>query len=209
MLENREDILTDSRGGNHEIFKSIGVRMRDGLTTLRSLLDDIAATIRQVELNRSFFKITDTELSNRQTFVSESRHDLEDIERRMTDQTTNQKMQFSVSAFQPIGIPGRELGSGAPSGADQLQLQMYQQEKIDRIADTVRMQKTIGNEIIHAIDEQHQMIIELDAGIDTADAAMKQVTQRITQLIASQGKVPTYIVAVLAVILIFMLWWVA
>jgi hypothetical protein len=117
-------------------------------------------------------------------------------------------MQFSVSAFQPVGTSGREWGPGAPSGAGQVQLQLYQQEQIDRIADTVHVQKALGNEIVHAMDERHQMIIELDAGIDTADAAMKQVTQRITQLIASEGKVPTYLGAILALILILMLWWV-
>jgi syntaxin 6 len=205
MLGNREDILTDSRGGNPEIFKSIGDRMRDGLQTIRGLLDDITATIRQIESNRSFFKITDSELQTRKTFVAESQHELEDIERRTSDQSANQKMQFSVSAFQPVVGSTRELGSGP----GQIQLQVYQEEQIDRIADTVRMQKMIGHEIIHAIDEQHQMIIEIDAGVDTAEAAMKQVTQRITQLIASEGKVPTYLVAVLALVLVLMLWWVA
>jgi hypothetical protein len=34
MLENRKDILTDSRGGNPEIFKSIGDRMREQLNTV-------------------------------------------------------------------------------------------------------------------------------------------------------------------------------
>jgi hypothetical protein len=209
MLDNREDILTDSRGGNREIFKSIGGRMRDGLNTVRNLLQDIAATIRQVKSNRSFFKVTDGELLNREKFVLESQQELEDIERRMADQTNNQKMPFSVSAFQTTEISDREPGSGTFSGAGQVRLQVYQEEQIQRITDTVRLQKTIGNEIIHAIDEQHQMIIELDAGIDTADGAMKQVKQRITQLIASEGKFPTYLVAVLSLILILMLWWVA
>jgi very-short-patch-repair endonuclease len=96
-----------------------------------------------------------------------------------------------------------------PTGGDQAHLQIYQEEQIDKIAETVRLQKAIGNQIIREIDEQHKMIIELDEGIEDAHTAMKQVTQRITRLIDTEGRVPTYLVALLSVILIFMLWWVA
>jgi len=206
QLQNRDDILTDSRGGNHEVFKSLAAQMRDGIRTVRNILEDLSGAISQVQSNRAYFKISDAELCNRERFLADSREQVDDIEKRMADQTASQKLQFSVSAFQPVspvGIPSRELGPG------QMQLQLYQEEQIEKIADTVRVQKQLGREIGHAIDEQRDMIVAIDAGINTADAAMKQVTQRITQLIENEGKVPTYLVAVLSVILILMLWWVA
>jgi hypothetical protein len=206
LLGNRDDMLTDSRGGNPEIFKAIAVKMVDGIRTVRSLLQDLSATFEQIRANRSDFKISDSELAARESFVNGSRQEVDEIEKRMKSQTSNQKHQFNASAFQPIapvGIPAGDPGLG------HVQLQMHQEEQIDLIADSVKQQKQIGKMIVQEFDEQHQLILEIDAGIDDATSAMRKVTRQITDLIDNEGRAPTYLVAVLSVVLILMLWWVA
>jgi hypothetical protein len=119
----------------------------------------------------------------------------------MIVQTSNHKVHLSASAFEPLPVK--------PTGGAHAQLQVYQKQQVDSITETVRLQRVIGNQIIQEIDEQHKMIIEIDEGIEDAHTAMKQVTRLITRLIESEGKVPTYVVAVLSAILVLMLWWVA
>jgi hypothetical protein len=206
LLDNRDDMLTDTRGGNPEIFKAIGIRMVDGVRTVRSLLQDISATFEQIRANRSSFRISESELAARETFVNESSCEIDEIEKRMNSQTSNQKHHFNASAFQPIapvGVPASDSGLG------HVQLQVHQEEQIDLIADTVKHQKQIGKMIVQEFDEQHELILEIDAGIDDATSAMRKVTRQITDLIDNEGRAPTYLVAVLSVVLILMLWWVA
>jgi chromosome segregation ATPase len=201
LLDNRADILSDARGGNPEIFSAIGVRMSDQLQTIRSLLRDIAATIDQVHANRTQFRVSDSELATRQNFVVQSKREIDEIESQMQAQTASQKHHFH--SFTPVAPP-------APfDGPSQAQLQIYQEEQIDRIAETVQIQKHIGKEIVREFDEQHELMLRLDEDMESATSAMRKVTQQITQLIDNEGRAPTYIVAVLSIVLIFMLWWVA
>jgi hypothetical protein len=203
LLDNRADMLSDPRGGNPEIFKSIGARMADQLHTLRSLVRDIVATVEQIHANRAQFRVSDAELAARQNFVVQSKREIDEIEHEMQAQTANQKHHRHASAFPPVA-------PAAPAdGPAQAQLQVYQEEQIDKIAETVQIQKQIGKEIVREFDEQHQLILQLDDDMETATSAMQKVTQQITQLIDNEGRAPTYLVAVLSVVLIFMLWWVA
>jgi hypothetical protein len=122
----------------------------------------------------------------------------------MNSQSLNQKHQFNSSAFQPITSPLPGESEHSP-----LQLQVYQEEQIDQIANTLQIEKQIGIVIINEINEQHQIILEIDEGIDNVTTAMRKVTQQITKLIDNEGRAPTYLVAVLSIVLILMLWWVA
>jgi hypothetical protein len=169
----------------------------------------MTATVHQVRANPSRFRIPEVEIARREQFLAESFKDVDEIEMQMNGQTSNQRMQFHVSSFQPIApVPvasTRDLGGPV----NELQLEAHQEEQIDRIAESVRVQKHIGKQIVTTLDEQHEMIIELEAGVDNAQTAMKKVTQQIVQLIDNEGRVPTYLVAILSVVLILMLWWVA
>ena len=69
----------------------------------------------------------------------------------------------------------------------------------------MQLSKMIKNEI----EEQNQLILDLDENIDNAHTAMRKVTDQITQLIDNEGKTPTYLVAVLSLVLILMLFIVA
>jgi hypothetical protein len=148
LLDNRSDILTDHRGGNPEIFESIGAKMGDGIRTVRGLLRDIAGTVEQVRLNRVNFQIAESELARRDSFVRDAKGEIDEIENQMNSQILSQKHQFQVSAFQPINPPIPE-----EPAQSHLQLQGYQEDQIDQIADTVKIQKQIGKEIIREINE--------------------------------------------------------
>lgn len=207
MLDNREDMLNDPRGGNIEIFKSIGGKMTSSIQTLRGLLNDITATIAQVRANPNSFKISETEMSHRESFVKRVHEEIADIEAQMNIQSSNQRSLCHVSPFQPVSpvsTPAHEI----PYGQSQ-QLMAHQEEVVDQIAETVRMQSQIGKEIINAMNEEKDLILELGENIDTANDAMKEVTKRITALIENEGRTATYTVAVLSIVLIIMLFWVA
>jgi hypothetical protein len=206
MLDNRTDILNDPRGGNPEIFRTIGSEMSNAILALRDQLKEIGATVRIVRANPARFSLSETQVKEREQFLSSTLREIDEIELQMNGQTSNQRSQFHVSSFEPIS-PIPASGSRAP--VHELVLAPHQEEQLDMIAENVRIQKHIGTEISNTLDEQREMIIELETGIDDAHTAMTKVTQQITQLIDHEGRVPTYLVALLSVVLILMLWWVA
>ena len=92
---------------------------------------------------------------------------------------------------------------------NQAQLFAHQEEQIDLIGDQVKMQKQIGLQIIDTIRDEGQQLLEFEHDITTANDAMTAVTKQIVTLIENEGKTPTYLVAILSVILVLMLFWVA
>jgi hypothetical protein len=204
MKDDRDDMLNDPRGGNPTIFDAVGVKMGELVTTLRGLLKDMAATVRQVRENRGNFNITDMELSARESFVEEAHRQVSDFENQMHTQSSNQRLQMKTTS-----LGSGELFDRQPGQFQETTYAPHQEEQLQRIHETVKMQRHIGEEIIHAIDEQRDMIVELDEDVNQAGAQMKKVTRQITQIIEAEGKAPTYIVAVLSLVLIVMLFWVA
>ena len=68
-----------------------------------------------------------------------------------------------------------------------------------------KTQYQLARQISNELDDQKQIIIELDEGIDSASDAMKSVTDQIKKVIENEGKLPTGIAFVLALILIILL----
>jgi hypothetical protein len=58
LLANRDDILTDPRGSNPEVFRSVGKGISNLIQTIRSRLRDISATVWQIGSNHKQFRIT-------------------------------------------------------------------------------------------------------------------------------------------------------
>ena len=203
-LADRDDMLNDPRGGNHEIFKAIGMKITDSLATVRGLLHDMSATIDQVRANPGQFKISDGEIANREHFIEQSLQELNVIENQLTVQSSNQRSLFHASPFQPVAPVA--ANSAEPT---QAQLFAHQEEQINAIGDQVEQQKLIGMEIINAINDDQRRLAEMDEQITSANEAMKSVTRRIMTLIENEGKTPTYLVAILSVVLVLMLFWVA
>lgn len=207
MLGDREDMLHDPRGINPEVFKNVGLNMQKQIHESRSLLQDIKDSIVAVRSNPSRFQISEVELNNRESFYGISMNTLNDIEAQMNTQTSNQKIQFS---FQPVPenspISGDNFNLPPPS---QYQMQQSRQEQIEQLAVAVDEQMELSKMINQTIDEHNKIIIDLDENIDNATTAMKKVTAQINQLIENEGKTPTYLVAVLSLVLIIMLFIVA
>ena len=205
-LNDREDMLNDPRGGNHEIFRAIGMKMTDSLAMVRGLLRDLSASISQVRANPEQFRISASEIANREQFIRESLQELQDIENQMNVQSSNQRNLFHASPFQPVAPVAASNDSRPPP---QTQLLAHQEEQIELIGDQVKMQKQMGLQIINAMKEDHERLVDLEQGIDLANSQMKTLTNQIVQLIENEGKIPTYLVAILSVVLILMLFWVA
>ena len=203
-LNDRDDMLHDPRGGNHEIFKAIGMRMTDDLATIRGLLKDMSAAVNQVRSNPAQFKISEAEIANRERFIQQSLQELADIENQLNVQSSNQRSLFHASPFQPVA----PVAATGPEPT-QAQLFAHQEEQIDLIGDQVKMQKQIGLQIIDTIRDEGQQLLEFEHDITTANDAMTAVTKQIVTLIENEGKTPTYLVAILSVILVLMLFWVA
>lgn len=215
MLSDREDMLNDSRGVNPDIFRTVGNNMQKEIQQARNLLQDINDSINVVRTNPSRFRITETELNNRESFYNDTIQQINDIENRMNTQTSNQRIQFT---FQPVpqdtSLPQNDYNPNSNynhnnGSSPQYQFQQHQEEQIDQLSVAIDKQMQLSKIIKNEIEEQNQLILDLDENIDNAHTAMRKVTDQITQLIENEGKTPTYLVAILSLILIFMLFIVA
>ena len=216
MLSDREDMLHDSRGVNPEVFRTVGMNMSREIQQARNLLKDIKESNDIVRNDLSRFQITETELNNRDSFYNSTMQELDDIEAKMNTQTSNQKIQFT---FQPVPQdtftqndynPSTNYNNNNSSGSpSQYQYQQHQEEQINQLSVAIDTQMQLSKMIRDEIKEQNQLILDLDENIDNAHTAMKKVTDQIKHLIDNEGKTPTYLVAILSLILIFMLFIVA
>ncbi|KAH0785885.1 hypothetical protein GPJ56_010285 [Histomonas meleagridis] len=186
MLNNREDMLNDSRGVNVEIFKTLGVKMMNDINTIRGFLKDIEESIQQVRQNPEIFQLSENELSLRDSFVQQSTINLNDIEQNMKAQSSNQRIQFHRPSFHEDPLFPQETND------PQTQLQLHQEERIEAIGHSVGLQMQIGKEIIQEIDDQRQLILDLEDGVDNAQTAMRKVTRQITEIIDNEGRGPTF-----------------
>lgn len=214
MLSDREDMLHDSRGVNPDVFRTVGNNMQKEIQQTRNLLQDINDSIKVVRTNPSRYQITEAELNNRESFYNNTIQELNDIENKMNTQTSNQRVQFT---FQPVpqdtSLPTNNYNPSSNYNsngqAPQYQFQQHQEEQIDQLSVAIDQQMQLSKIIKDEIEEQNRLILDLDENIDNAHTAMKKVTNQITQLIENEGKTPTYLVAILSLVLIFMLFIVA
>ena len=66
----------------------------------------------------------------------------------------------------------------------------------------------IGSQIKDELESQKLLIEDLDQGVQNATEAMKKVTDQIKDIINSEGKTPTMLVAILSVVFIILLFFV-
>lgn len=200
IINNRRDMLSDPRGVNVDIFNTLGVKMLNEINDVRTSLKDISESIEQVRNNPELFHISDFELSNRDKFVQNVHNDLDKMEEEMKFQSSNQKVQPNKRSEGGVSMNS--------SGFDhQDQMQMHQ-ERLDVIGKNIDMQLQLTKEIKNEMDEQNQIILDLEDGVDNASTAMKKVTQQITQLIENEGKLPTMLVFGLSLLLILMIFFI-
>lgn len=199
-LSNRNDMINDPRGNNVDIFQSCGTKMNDDIISVRNFLNDIRESITQVRKSPDRFKISEAELAARESFVQQTELELNQIETEMQAQSVNQRMQFRSAAYQPAPPP--KFSNFEP---DQFQLQAHQEEQIDQIAETVKMEMQLGIEIRNEIEDQQKMLLDIDEGIENTKDAMQQVTNQIKKLIDEEGKMPTMTVVILSIVLIFLI----
>ena len=203
MLNNREDMINDTRGVNVEIFKTLGVKMMNDISTIRGFLKDIQESIDQVRNNPDLFHLSESDLSVRDSFVRQSLSDINDIEQSMKSQSCNQRIQFHRPSFHEEAHSPHDESLSGPS-----QLQLHQEERIEAIGHSVGVQMQLGKEIIEEMDAQRQLILDLEEGVDNAQTAMQKVTRQITQLIDNEGRAPTFAVFGLSIALILIIFFV-
>jgi type I site-specific restriction endonuclease len=191
-------MIHDSRGINIEVFRSLGIQLSNEILNVRGLLRNIEESISRVRSNAERFQISQTELSKRVAFTEEIARGLLDIEEKMKGQSINQKVAFYPEKPQAQPAADRIL--------DQDQLLAERSEQIQEIEVAIQSELLIAREIRDELDDQAQMLIALDRDVDTAATAMRQVAQRIKAIINHEGAVPTAVVAVLAIVLIVLLY---
>lgn len=211
LVDTRNDMIHDPRGVNFDVFKNLGVQSTNEINSVLGLLKDTEETIEHVRANPSNFpQVIGTELQNRANFCNETREKIKKLEETIKEQSTqiSQSVQyikkisstdpndFEALNSEPNDINGNELASTFLEQHD---------EEINHIDEMAKTQYQLARQISNELDEQQQIIIELDEGIDSASDAMKSVTDQIKKVIENEGKLPTGIAFVLAIILILLL----
>ena len=198
LLDTRTDMLNDPRGINVEVFQTLGIQLANEVQKVKGLVRDIEDSIDQINANRSNFQISDVELSSRVQFIKQTVSDLSEIEERMKQQSMNERV-----AFHPVNT--QDSHDESERVPRQEQLLVDRQEQIELIEQNVNAQLHYAKAIDRELEEQQEIMLTLDGNIDNAHEAMKDVTQRIKTLIENEGTVPTTIVVILAIVLIFLL----
>ena len=202
-LNNREDMLNDNRGINIEIFHSLGIQMTNDISKLKISLKDIEESIQVVRNRREDFEISDISLNSRDLYIKKTFEQILNIENEINRQNYNFNINKKPQQFT------KKSNFQDNSSGDQNLLLAQHEDQINNIADTVYLQMEISKQIVNEFKDQEQIIISIDKDVDTVESAMKKVTNQIKGIIENEGKLPTFTVAILSIILILLLFWVA
>lgn len=210
LVDTRNDMIHDPRGINFDVFKNLGIQATNEINSVYSLISDTEESIEHVKANPSNFpQVSETELQNRSNFCQEIREEIKKYEEQIKEQSSHvsQSAQY-IKQISSVASNGFENLGTLPNDNDNDQnLAFIEQhdEQINQIDEMAKTQYQLARQISNELDDQKQIIIELDEGIDSASDAMKSVTDQIKKVIENEGKLPTGIAFVLALILIILL----
>ena len=204
LLSNREDMLNDNRGINVEIFNSLGIQMSNDITKLRVSLKDISDSIAVVRNRMEDFDISEVTLNQRDVDIKRIVDQVNNIESEILKQSSRLSMSYRHTSF----TNNSTFNQTEPSNNQHSMLQVNRDQQINYIAETAQMSLQISREIMNEFDDQHKLILTIDNDMVNVQDAMKKVTNQIKGIIENEGKMPTYTVAILSIVLILLLFWV-
>ena len=207
LLLDREDMLNDPRGGNVEIFNSLGVQISNDAASARSILKDIQDSILAVRGGRCDLNIPEPVLHQRESYVSSTLNQISKIENEVSVQNSRASTIRKANVFPNQNYSN--AGEGFDRVGDENQLvSISKQERLLQLEKDAQMGVQISTQIINELQSQKTLIEDLDNGVTNATEAMEKVTARIKDLIESEGKTPTLLVAGLSVAFIILLFFV-
>lgn len=210
LVDTRNDMIHNPRGINIEVFKNLGIQVTNEINSVTGLINDTEESIEHVKANpNNFPQVSKTEIQNRSKFCQEMREEIKKYEEIIKDQSSriNQTAQYikKISSAASNGFNNFDAASNDNNNNQNLSFLEQHDEQINQIDEMAKTQYQLAKEISHELDEHQQIIIELDEGIGSASDAMKSVTDQIKKIIEEEGKLPTGIAFVLAIILIILL----
>lgn len=198
-LANREDMLNDRRGGNIDIFNTLGIQMLNDTQYLRTSLGDISESIEVVKHNMSDYNIPESTIIQREQYVRSNLAEIKRIEESIQAQNNRISTIHKSTAFSgPQSFINNNNNQQSLS-------QLVKEEELENLHYTASMQKVIANQIKDELNDQQNLILALDNDVTNADEAMKRVTNQIKRLMEIEGKTPTMLVAILSVVFIILL----
>ena len=207
LLLDREDMLNDPRGGNIEIFNSLGVQISNDAASARSILQDIQESIAAVRGGRCDLNISEPVLQQRELYVSSTLNQISKIETEVTVQNSKASQIRKSNVFSTSNFSNNNESFGQIGDENQL-VSISKQERLLQLEKDAQMGVQISTQIVNELQSQKTLIEDLDQGVTNATEAMEKVTNRIKDLIESEGKTPTLLVAGLSVAFIILLFFV-
>ena len=206
-LQNREDMLNDPRGGNVEIFSSLGFQISNDAQNAKSILKDIQDSITAVRCGRCGFAIPEQTLQQREYYVKITLEQIMKIENELAMQNSRAPTMRKSTSF-PVPNSTDSNDGFAPIAGDNQLMSISREEQLIQLEQDAQMGVQISSEIINELRSQKSLIEDLDQGVSNATEAMEKVTEQIKDLINSEGKTPTLLVAGLSVAFIILLFFV-
>lgn len=202
LIETRDDMLNDTRGINLIVFKDLGYKTSLHIKNVISLINDINETIKKIQQNPERFNISSEELSNRINWIQKITQEINQLSEKLEVQSNDKRVIFVPAKIQDdredtVFLPIRE--------SNQATMYETQEEQIDQIEETVKMQKNLAKEISSELDDQQEILLNLDNGIDDVNMAMKSVTNQIKRLIDEEGKTPVMLICILSIVLVVLI----
>ena len=209
-LQNREDMLNDSRGGNSDIFSSMGIQILNDAQNARLILNDIQESIDAVRNRTCDVILPEQTLQQRENYVRMTEDQITRIEREVASQNAKfSNIKTNKAKYAQFNSSSSNSNSNNPLANEESQLMsMSKTERLLQLERDVEMGVRISSEIKSELQSQQSLIKDLDEGVTNATEAMEKVTQRIKALIEAEGKTPTLLVAGLSVLFVILLFFV-
>ena len=205
-LQNREDMINDPRGGNIEIFSGLEVQILNDAQKARSILHDIIESIKAVRNKTCNIQISETALQQRENYVRYTQDQIAQIEKQIEFQNSRSNSMQKSPIFSTAATNRND--SFNPIGNENQLVSLSKNEQLNQLERDVSTGVQIGYQIIDELQTHQKLLEDLDQGVTNATEAMQKVTDQIKDIINTEGKTPTLLVALLSVVFIILLFFV-
>jgi hypothetical protein len=190
------------------------------LKDLRQVEKDVAGLRQAIDVvgkNRGKFPlITDTELTGRREFVSESSQSVGEIRSKIESQSVRDKMASDESRSK--AAYGINNNNNTPENlqkensrfiknqvAEQQYMLKEQDNALDSLSGAIDRLDSLGREVNIELKEQNLMLNELDDELDDAGNKMNLVQQKLAKLLNTKNRCTIWTVVILFIIFIILL----
>ncbi|KAI9302548.1 t-SNARE [Cunninghamella echinulata] len=173
-------------------------------------LDDLDDALSVAKANPQQFKLSAKELNSRQSFIAQSRNNIQSIRNTVSNPPSKQYSSSTSAESSDSYIPfqsERDNSRYIENEQQQQQMLFQQQDQhLDSMAGTLVNLKDIAGTMNREIDDHVILIDELGDNVDRTDSKLKRAMHRVTDILKREEESKSgYCICCLIIVLIILL----